>query len=457
MDRDSLYAAADGPAPAPGAPADPPAGPIDGPRRGLVGALRDTTFRSLRHRNYRLYFAGQLVSFTGTWMQSAALMWLLYDRTGDPRWPSWLLVAQVGPTLLFGPLGGALADRVHKPTLILGTQFAFLLNAVLLAVLVATDHAGAWVVLGLQMFNGLVQAIDLPSRLAFVPDLVPREDLVNAIGLNSLLFNSARAVGPAVAGFLFWLVEAADPALPGGMTRVRLGATVCFGVNAVSFVAVLFALRAIRVPNLGAAERGKRGGSFWEGFRYLAGHRTLGGLVLITLGLCVFGWPVQTLLPAYTREVIGHGEQSYSLLVSGVGAGALVAALLTATFGGGRRRGPFLVAGATAAGCGLLGLAAAGGLLVAVPAAALTGFGLILYLSTGQSALQMSVPDDKRGRVMALWAMTMSASAPLGHLIAGEAVAAFGVSWVLRGMAVGVLTAAAGLTFLVRRARLREE
>ena len=143
----------------------------------LFAALRDTTFRSLRHRNYRLYFLGQIVSFTGSWMQSAALMWLMYDRTGDPRWPSWLLVAQVGPTLLFGAWGGALADRVPKRQLVIRTQTAFLVNAVLLAAMVALDLAVPWLVLALMVMNGVIQAIDLPARLAFVPDLVPREDL----------------------------------------------------------------------------------------------------------------------------------------------------------------------------------------------------------------------------------------------------------------------------------------
>ncbi|HUR54383.1 MAG TPA: MFS transporter, partial [Gemmataceae bacterium] len=179
-------------------------GPLaTGTSRGIWSALRDTTFRSLRHRDYRLYFLGQIVSFTGTWMQSAALMWLMYDRTGDPRWPSWLLVAQVGPTLLFGPLGGALADRVPKRDLVIRTQTAFLANAVLLGFVVALDLGVPWLILVLVAANGVIQAIDLPARLAFVPDLVPREDLVNAVGLNSLLFNAARAVGPAVAGLLF--------------------------------------------------------------------------------------------------------------------------------------------------------------------------------------------------------------------------------------------------------------
>ena len=415
---------------------------------GLLAALRQTTFRSLRHPNYRRYFYGQIVSFTGSWMQSAALMWLMFDRTGDPRWPSWLLVAQVGPTLLLGTWGGHLADRVAKRRLVMATQAAFLVNAALLTVLVAAGLAVPALVLALQVVGGVVQAIDLPARLAFVPDLVPRDDLINAVGLNSLLFNSARAVGPAVAGVLFLAAGEVVPLLPAGANPVTLGAVGCFGLNAVSFLAVLLALRGIRVePRTTVEINGPR--SALDGVRYLRARPVLGGVVCCTLVLCVFGWPVLTLLPAYTRQVLGLAEKSYSVLVSSLGAGALVAALATATFGSSGRRAAFLVLGAAATAAGLFGLAAAGDLAAAAGCCACVGFGLILFLSTGQSTLQLAVPDDVRGRVMAVWAMTLSASAPIGHLLAGEAVTEFGVSRVLLGMAAGTAAVAAGLAALV--------
>lgn len=414
-------------------------------RRGIWSALRDTTFRSLRHRDYRRYFFGQIVSFTGSWMQSAALMWLMYDRTGDPRWPSWLLVAQVGPTLLLGAWGGHLADRVPKRNLVIRTQTAFLVNAVLLAAVVALDAAVPGVVLGLMVMNGVIQAIDLPARLAFVPDLVPREDLVNAVGLNSLLFNSARAVGPAVAGLFFVLANQVTT----GRDAVTLGAVCCFTLNAVSFFAVLVALRGIRCaehhPDKPAA------GAVWEGLRYLRDNRALGALVALTLVVCVFGWPVLTLLPAYTRTHLGRAEQSYSLLVSVLGAGALVGALATATFGAPERRRLFLLVGVSATAGGIFGLSAVEGRLAAAGCCGCVGFGLVLFLSTGQSTLQLAVPDDKRGRVMAVWAMTLSASAPLGHLLAGQYAAQFGVLLVLRGMAVGAAVSAGFLAGVVLR------
>ncbi|MBY0457371.1 MAG: MFS transporter, partial [Gemmataceae bacterium] len=384
----------------------------------MLATLRDTTFRSLRHLNYRRYFLGQVVSFVGTWMQSAALMWLMYDKHDDPRWPSWLIVAQIGPTLLLGAWGGALADRYPKRTLVLITQTAFLLNALLLTGVVAGGFATPVLVLALIAFNGVIQAVDFPARLAFVPDLVPKEDLFNAVGLNSLVFNAARALGPAAAGLVFVAAKKLAPLLPDGFDPITSGAVACFALNALSFLAVLRALRRIPEPRPGV----KPPASAWDGVRYLRDHPTMGAVVLFTFALSVTGWPVVTVLPAYTKLQLGLNVEAYTSLLSWLGAGALGAALTTATFGRVSRRGGFMLLGVTvcALGLGVLGLTSrpwvANGCCVAV------GFGLILFLSTSQSTLQLAVPDDTRGRVMAVWAITLSASAPLGHLLVGELV-----------------------------------
>ncbi|MCS6864988.1 MAG: MFS transporter [Gemmataceae bacterium] len=413
----------------------------------MLRVLQATTFRSLRHRHYRRYFTGQIVSFVGTWMQSAALMWLMYDRTHDPRWPSWLIVAQIGPTILLGPWGGALADRNPKRQLVFTTQSAFLLNAIALTAVVATGLALPAVVLVLVAINGVIQAVDLPARLAFVPDLVPKEDLINAVGLNSLVFNGARMLGPALAGVCFILANAAQPWLPADANPVTVGATACFAANALSFVAVLRALWGIpEPPQHDPTQRG----SMWDGFRYLRGHPALGGLVGLTFFVCIFGWPVISVLPAYTRLRLGLKEDAYSLLLSALGAGALLAALATATFGNVRRRTTFLLLGVVCTALALFGLGVAADALSAGVCCTATGFGLILYLSTGQSVLQLAVPDAMRGRVMAWWAMTLSASAPLGHLLVGQMIATLNeVGWVLWGMAAGVATAATGLAVLL--------
>jgi len=415
--------------------------PYPPPRRGLFAALRDHTFRSLKSPDYRLYFFGQIVSFTGSWMQSAALMWLVFDRTHDAFWPPLMLVAQVGPTLLFGALGGALADRWPKRSIIFFTQSLFLANALTLTVLVASDRADPWLLFAVQLCNGVVQSLDLPARLAFVPVLVPREHLINAVSLNSLLFNCARALGPAVAGGLFFLADELIEAgwLPGSRP-VTVGAIWCFTLNSLSYAAVLIALRRIRVTG---ARSDREQGSMLDGIRYVLANPALGWLLVLTGFVSIAAWPALSLFPAYTKFALGHAEKEYSVLVSSLGGGALVAALVNATFGTIARRGPFLSAGAGLAALGLLGLSLAENLLAAGASAACLGFGLILYLSTGQSSLQLSVPDHTRGRVMALWAMTLSASAPVGHLAAGAAA----TEWPVRDV-LTVLASATGLLAL---------
>lgn len=419
--------------------------------RGLLGTLRRTTFRSLRHRNYRLYFFGQIVSFTGSWMQSAALQWLVYDVTRNPLWPPLLLVGQIGPTLLLGPLGGALADRWPKRKLVFATQAAFLASTVGLAGFVALGVVTPFLLLALAVTNGLIQAIDLPARLAFVPDLVPKDDLINAVSLNSMLFNSARAIGPAVAGLLFLLADAAGPLFP-GTRAVISGAVACFALNAVSYVAVLVALRRIAVTE---TRRGHAGGSVWDGVRYLLANPALGCLLALTGLMCVFAWPALTLFPAYTDTVLHRAEKEYSILVSALGGGALVAALINATFGTVARRGLILTAGSGVACAALVGLAVAPSPPVAVAAAAGLGFGLVLFLSTGQSTIQLGAPDAVRGRVMALWAMTLAGGAPIGHILAGLAARVVPIPDILLVLAAGVgvgavATAALALTGLRR-------
>ena len=426
-------------------PASQPAPPRSRPVRVAAGLIRDTTFRSLRYRNYRLYFLGQIVSFTGSHMQTAALMWLVYDRTNDPVWPPLMLVAQVVPTLLFGPWGGALADRAPKRRIIVRTQLGFLSTAVALTIVAAAGGADPWLFLAVQVVNGLIQSIDLPARLAFVPDLVPRHDLINAVSLNSLLFNVARAIGPALTGGLFLLADAAaDAGWLGSLPPVRAAAVGCFALNAVSFLAVLAALNRISVPGDRHVPPDPTA-RLLDGVRYVLARPVLAGLLLFTGMLSVSGWPALSLFPAYTRTVLGRAEEEYSVLVSGLGAGALVGALTTATFGSVARRALFLSAGAGFVAAGLAGLTLASTLPPAVAAAACHGFGMILFLSTGQSALQLSATDEARGKVMALWAMTLSSSAPLGHLVAGAVARREGVEPVLTAMTAGAAAVAAGV------------
>lgn len=405
-------------------------------RRNWIELLRDTTFRSLKHRDFRLYFAGQAVSFTGTWVQSTALLWAVYSFSDhDPVWPPLILAATVGPTLLFGAVGGALADRFAKRPLILLCQVLFLLNAVVLTGLVWFDLVPPPVAVVLAVMNGLVQAVDIPARLAFVPELIGKDDLVNAVGLNSLLFNLGRAIGPGLAGLVFVLVGWVSE--PGDVTRV--GATACFALNAASYAAVILGLLAMR---RGRPVPPKKSGRLSEGLQFVWQNKVLAALLLCTLAMSLFGWPLLTLFPAYTRTVLGQEVEEYSWLVSALGGGALVAALANATFGKLSRARLFVVLGSALTAAAVLGMTFADQLLQAAICSAVFGFGMILYLSTGQSVLQLSTPDHARGRVMALWPMTLSGGAVGGHLLCGWAAKHFPIPQVFGAMWLGVTATA---------------
>src|SRR5437773_6715165 len=308
-----------------------------------------STFRSLRHRNYRLYFFGQLVSLVGTWMQTTALSWLAFEISGESKWPAFITAAQILPTFLLGPWGGALADRWPKRPLIFWMQTAFLILALVLAWLVLGGAAQPWQLLVVTAASGLVTAIDLPARLSFVMDMVGRDDLTNAVALNSLLFNSARAFGSLLAG---WFL-------------IQLGPGECFLVNAVSYLAVLLALSKMdisgRSPVLQQVRNSKsesgreasppelRVSTFdlrvlLDGFRYLAARRILVFLILLAGSTAFWSWPFFSLLPALAVQ-FGHAALGTVWLYSGVGVGALAAALTVATFGSLNRSWAFITVG----------------------------------------------------------------------------------------------------------------
>jgi MFS family permease len=387
----------------------PPSGrePFDeiAPASSSARSKLATTFRSLRHRNYRLYFLGQLVSLMGTWMQNTAVTWLAFEITKSSTWPAWISAAQVLPTLVLGAWGGILADRWPKRSLIVVTQTAFMFLALVLAVLVFAKAITPWQLLLLSIAAGIVQAIDLPARLAFVIDLAGREDLMTAVALNSLLFNVARALGPAAGGLLLgWKPWT------------------CFLANALSYVAVIWALTRMTIegtPHDGRREGGWR--SLLEGFRYLAGHRELAFLLALigTTALC--SWPFMSLLPALAHDHLHAGEWGYSLLLSGMGMGAFVAAWMVATYGSVKLRRRFMTVGVGVNAAALAGLALANNLLLAIVCCAVVGFGLILFLSISQSIMQLTPPDHFRGRVMGIYAMVLSGAVPLGNLITGPA------------------------------------
>jgi len=362
------------------------------------------TFAAFRHRNYRLFFAGQLVSLIGTWMQQMALAWLVYQLTNSA-----LLLGLIGgvgslPMASFALLGGAVADRVSKRRILLVTQSAAMLLAFVLAGLTGAGWIRAWHVAVLAALSGTTMAFDMPARQALVVEMVGKEDLMNAIALNSSIFNSARIVGPAIAGVLV----------------ARLGVPWCFFINGLSFLAVILGLALMRFQ---PREKAKRSGGVahdaLEGLRYVRTNRTVLDLAALLAVFSVFGWSYNVLMPVFARDILRAGAPGLGYLMTSGGIGALVGALLVASLGQYQHRERVLFGGGLLLSAATAGFAFSRTLHLSMVMLALAGLGGIAVMSVANTLIQISVPDQMRGRVMGVWALVFSGSAPLGSLQAG--------------------------------------
>lgn len=379
---------------------------------------------------------GQMVSLTGSWMQITAQGWLVYQLTGSKVMLG--TVAAVGslPILLFSVWAGSLADMYPRHRLILMTQFALMILAFVFAWLIWSGRIVPWHILVLSGFSGLALAFDMPARQAFMIEMVGREDLMNAVSLNSSVVNTARVVGPSVAGLLI----------------AHSGTAICFFLNGLSFVAVIAGLLMMRLPDFVAPARPRSAGHhLLEGLRYVAGHRRLLTLFALFTVVGLFGWSYSILLPAYAREVLGASEAGYGALLSSNGLGALVGALTVATYGT-RVRPRLLVFGGLWVFTGmLLVLAAVESYAVALVAMAVAGWGMLLYFATTNTLIQMSVSDAMRGRVMGIWAVVFGGMMPLGGLQTGALAEALGVPWALTlGAFICTVAGALTLGFVLR-------
>jgi MFS family permease len=386
------------------------------------------TFAALKHRNFRLFFAGQLVSLTGTWMQNTAQGWLVYQLTGSKA----LLgtVAAVGslPLLLLSVWGGSVADRHPKRTVIIWTQAGMMVLAFGFAALVWSGSIRPWHILVLAALGGAAMAFDMPARQAFMVEMTSREDLMNAVSLNSSMVNSARVVGPALAGFLM----------------AGVGMTLCFLLNGLSFVAVIIGLFMMRLPPfVPPAEAASTGSHVIEGFVYVAGHRRIRRLLLLFGVVGIFGWSYSVLLPAYATDLLHVGASGYSGLLSANGLGALLGALTVATFGNRVHPRRMVFGGLWVFSATLVLLAFVRWYPLVLVCLALGGWGMLIYFATTNTLLQSSASDEMRGRVMGIWALVFGGMMPFGGLESGLLSQAIGVPWTIT---IGALVcAAAGL------------
>ncbi|OLN31114.1 putative transporter [Desulfovibrio sp. DV] len=362
--------------------------------------------RSFRHRNFRLFFAGQFISLTGTWMQSVAVSWLVYRLTGSSMALGLVGFASHIPVFLFGLFGGCLADRGNKRAILIAAQAAAMLQALALAALTLSGTANVWLVVSLATFLGLVNAVDMPTRQAFVVDMVGREDLHNAIALNSSMFNSARVVGPALAGVLV----------------AAIGEGWCFLVNGLSYLAVIAALAAMRLPpSQPSCGSGSVSGHVRQGLAYAWGDRSvrsiLGSLIITSL----FASSYMVLLPVVVNTVLGHGAQALGFLMAATGVGSVAAALLLALRQKSRGLSRWRIVSGLGVGLVMVAFAFSQTFWLSVCLSMIMGFCLIFFFAASNTMLQLRSPDAMRGRIMSLYSVTLVGMAPFGSLLAGAA------------------------------------
>jgi MFS family permease len=362
-------------------------------------------FRSMKHRNYRLFFIGQGVSLTGTWMQLIALSWLVYRMTNSALLLGLVGFAQQVPTFLLAPIAGVAADRYNRRRILIASQALAMIQAVILTGLFFFGNIAVWHIMVLSVFLGLVSAFEIPLRHAFIVDIVnDRKDLGNAIALNSSLFNSARLIGPSIAGILIAIV----------------GEGACFLINAISYLAVLVTLTAIKVPLRKSTIPHKHiFQELKEGFVYAFNFTPIKTILFMLALISLMGVPYQVLMPVFARDIFHRGPEALGFLMAVSGAGALLGAIYLA----GRKsvvglsRVIALSSGIFGVGIILFGLSKT--ILFAMPMIFIAGFAMMVQMAASNTVLQTVVEEDKRGRVMSMYTMAFMGTVPLGSIIAG--------------------------------------
>ncbi len=390
-------------------------------KRRAVRAGLGRTFSSLRVRNFRYYFAGQSLSLVGTWMQSITQSWLVFEMTHSGIDVGLITAVQTLPILVLGPVGGTIADRFGKYRILFWTQSLAGVQAGALGALALTGNLQLWELYAIAFVLGLINMVDNPTRQTFVVEMVGRENLPNAVTLNSVMVNAARSVGPAVAGVLI----------------ATVGPGWCFAINAVSFGFVVAALAALRKAELAPTPRAQRGrGQLIEGFRYVAHRPLLRDSLVMMAVIGLFTYEFQTTLPLLAGRTFSGSSATYGFLTAAMGAGAVIGGLVAAAR---RNRSPRRLAH-TALAFGLVTLAAAlapsviaeGIVLLAVGAASVT------LLSLGNATLQLEADPEMRGRVMSLWSVSFLGTTPIGGPLVGFVAGTLGARF---GLGLGALAA----------------
>ncbi len=367
-------------------------------------------FRSFRYRDFALFWTGNFLSNVGTWMQNLALGWLILVRTNSPFLLGLNGFLGSAPSLVFSLPGGAIADRMNRRKLMIVTQTAMMLLALILAALTSFRVIKIGEILTISFLAGLASALNNPAYQALVPDLVEREDLVNAIALNSAQFNMSRTVGPTLAG----------------LALGSLGAAGCFYLNTVSFLALIIALLAITVPSHPVQEGPTVWGAMLEGLRFVGRNRPIIILLSVPSFLSLLGLPFIILMPVFARDLLRVGASGLGYLMGGAGLGAVVAALTLATRNNAEHKGRFILGSATVFSLALILLARAHSFWWAFFLLVVLGVTMVGTLTLTNTTLQVISPPEMRGRIMSLYNLSLLGLAPLGSLQAGAVAQVLG-------------------------------
>jgi len=368
--------------------------------------------RALNHRDFRLFWTGQLVSLVGTWMQTMGQAWLVLELTNSPFKLGLIGTLQFAPMMVFSFVAGAITDRLPKRRVVVATQTAMAGQALVLATLTLSGQVRYWHIAVLATIYGVVNTMDLPARQSFIVEMTSKDDLLSAIALNSAVFNGARVVGPAAAGLLI----------------DRFGVGVAFLLNAISFAAVIVALLAVRAQGL---PRRRRGGSMreeiLEGIVYALRTPLIKLILCLLFVVSVFLLNYNVLVPLLARQVLHEEAEGFGLLMAAVGLGAVGGAAALASFGQGRPPLGALVSSAVVLGLGTVSLSVVRHFWLAAGVLLIMGFSGIIFMAGSNTTLQVTVPDELRGRMMSLYMLVFAGVTPIGSFQLGAITGAFGV------------------------------
>jgi MFS family permease len=369
-------------------------------------------FSALHYRDFRLFWFGQLISLSGTWMQSVAQGWLVYSLTKSPFYLGLVAAAGSLPILLFTLAGGIVADRFRKRNLLLMTQALSIIPALVLGILTDINLIAVWHVALMATLLGTVNAFDIPARQSFFIELVGRDNLMNAIALNSAAFNGARMIGPVIAG----------------MTIAYIGLPSCFYLNALSFIAVIIALSKINIR--GEIKESSNGfiKDFTEGIQFMKSKPEIYRIILLIAVFSLIGIPYITFLPVFAVEVFRTGPKGLGFLVSAAGTGALTAALSLAFKGDIKEKNRFMSISALCFSFSLFAFSLSKNFYLSIVILIFIGWGIVSFLATVNSFIQLSVPDNLRGRAMSVYALVFLGTAPLGNSLLGVLANSFGTT-----------------------------